>query len=75
MPSEDLARWLIYAGIGLIAFGTIIWVLGRFMALGNLPGDVAYQGDNVRIYVPITTVIVVSIVLTLLLNLILRLFR
>jgi hypothetical protein len=43
--------------------------------LGNLPGDLVYEGQNVRVYVPIATMIVLSVVLTLLLNLVLRLFR
>jgi hypothetical protein len=40
-----------------------------------MPGDLVYKGDNVRVYVPIGTMIVLSILLTLVLNLILRFFR
>lgn len=72
---EHVARWLIVAGLGLAAVGGIIWVLSRFVNLGQLPGDFSWTSDNVRIYVPLGTMIVVSLVLTILLNLILRLFR
>jgi hypothetical protein len=43
--------------------------------LGSLPGDLSYTTDNVRIYVPLGTMLVISVVLTLLVNLLLRLFR
>jgi hypothetical protein len=75
MPTETLARWLIYAGVGLVGLGLLVWVLGRFLDLGNLPGDIAYRGENVRIFAPITTMIIISIVLTVLLNLIIRWLR
>jgi hypothetical protein len=75
MTSETLARWLIGAGLVLVGIGASVWLLGRFVDLGNLPGDVAYRSENVRIYVPITTVIIVSIILTVLLNILLRWWR
>lgn len=74
---EDLARWLVLAGIGLIVIGGLVWGLGRVIDLGNLPGDFTWTSEsgNTRIYVPLGTMIVLSLVLTLLLNLVLRLFR
>jgi len=61
--------------IGLIIVGGLVWGLGRVIELGHLPGDFTWQRGNTRIYVPLTTMIVLSLVLTLLLNVILRLFR
>lgn len=56
-----------------------MWGLGRVGALGDwighLPGDIRYEGENVRVYVPIGTMIVVSLVLTVLINLAMRLWR
>jgi hypothetical protein len=66
---------LVYLGIGLAVVGGLVLLLGRVLDLGNLPGDVAYEGERVRVYLPIGTMIVLSVVLTLLLNLALRLFR
>ena len=43
--------------------------------LGRLPGDVGIEGENGSFYFPITTSILVSVVLTIVLNLIVRLFR
>ncbi|MFN3994970.1 MAG: DUF2905 domain-containing protein [bacterium] len=59
-------------GIFLIILGIVIFVIGRFWGvLGKLPGDVYYSKDNFTFIFPITTSIVISIVLTILINLIL----
>lgn len=75
MNTGTIGRGLVYVGLGLIVLGGLVLLLGRVFDFGNLPGDVAYRGENVQIYAPIGTMIVLSVVLTLLLNLILRLFR
>ena len=75
MNATDLGRLLLYMGLGLALLGGLVVLLGRVVDLGNLPGDLLYEGDDVRVYVPIATMIVLSVVLTLLLNLALRLFR
>ena len=73
--AEAIARWLVLAGAGLIVIGGLVWGLGRFIDLGQLPGDLSWSSGNVRVYVPIATMIIISIVLTVLLNVLLRLFR
>lgn len=75
MTASTLGRGLVYLGLGLALLGGLVLLLGRVMDLGNLPGDLVYEGENVRIYVPIATMIVLSVLLTLLVNLALRLFR
>lgn len=75
MDTATLGRGLIYLGLGVAAIGGLVLLLGQVLDLGNLPGDLVYEGRNVRIYVPLATMVVLSIILTLLLNLVLRLFR
>lgn len=75
MDTGTLGRGLVYLGLGLAAVGGLVMLLGKVLNLGNLPGDLVYKGDNVQVYVPIATMIVLSLVLTLLLNVVLRLFR
>ncbi|WP_263787419.1 DUF2905 domain-containing protein [Salinibacter grassmerensis] len=75
MDAPTLGRGLMYLGGGLVLLGGLVVLLGRALDLGNLPGDLVFQGDTVRVYVPIATMIVLSVVLTLLVNLVLRLFR
>lgn len=74
---SDLGRLLVLLGVGLVVIGGIILLLDRLpgLPLGKLPGDFSWEKGNTRIYVPIATMVVISIILTLLVNLILRLFR
>lgn len=75
MDAGTLGRGLIYLGVGLASVGGVVLLLGRVLDLGNLPGDLVYQGEDVQVYAPIGTMIVLSLVLTLLLNLVLRFFQ
>ena len=61
-----MARWLIVLGVVLIVAGLLWPWLGR-LGLGRLPGDIVLERENFRLYLPITTSIVVSIVLSLIL--------
>ncbi len=63
MP-ENIGRFLLIAGGILAAVGLIFLVLGRF-GLGRLPGDILIKRENLTIYFPITTMIIISILLTL----------
>ena len=65
-----MAKILIGLGIVLVIVG-IIWLLfpSAFSWIGNLPGDIKYSSDNTRVYFPIVTMIVISVVATILLNL------
>ena len=60
-----MAKMLIFAGVVLIVAG-VIWSVAERFGLGRLPGDIAVEGENVRFYFPITTSIVISLVLSLL---------
>jgi hypothetical protein len=68
---EDLARGLIVGGLVLAALGVLWLVLGR-AGLGRLPGDFAFEWQHVKVYIPLATSIILSLLLTVLLNLFLR---
>jgi Protein of unknown function (DUF2905) len=61
-----MARWLIILGLVLVAAGLLWPWLGR-LGLGRLPGDVVIERESFRLYLPITTSILVSIGLSLVL--------
>lgn len=61
-----MARWLIILGVALIVAGLLWPWLGR-LGLGRLPGDIVIERENFRLYLPITTSILISIVLSLIL--------
>jgi hypothetical protein len=67
----NLAKVLVGAGILLVLAGLLVAVGGR-LGLGRLPGDLRFGSDDVRVYVPVTTMIIVSVVLTIVVNLFLR---
>ncbi len=61
MPMPKL---LIIVGIVLIAVG-LAWLAGERLGLGRLPGDIVIERENVRIYIPLMTSLIVSVVLSL----------
>jgi Protein of unknown function (DUF2905) len=67
----DIGRGLVLLGVVLIVAGGLLWLGGaaggRIPFLGRLPGDIHVQRDNWSFYFPLTTSILVSIVLTLVL--------
>jgi len=56
-------RILISLGVGLIVIGLLWPYLVKF-GLGKLPGDIVIRRDNFNFYFPITTCILISVVLT-----------
>ena len=64
-----MAKILIGLGILLVIIG-VIWLLflNAFSWIGNLPGDIKHTSGNTRVYFPVVTMIVISIVATILLN-------
>lgn len=65
---------LIAGGVALVVIGVMVR-LGWFGWFGRLPGDIRSEGDNVSVFFPITSMIVVSVVATVLLNVFGRFFR
>ncbi|RMD48043.1 MAG: DUF2905 domain-containing protein [Alphaproteobacteria bacterium] len=65
-----MSRILIALGIALILAG-LLWPLITKLGLGRLPGDILIERGNTRVWIPITSAILVSVVLTVVLNLIL----
>ena len=62
-------KWLIIMGLLMVAAGAAVLLFGR-LGLFRLPGDIEFGGRNWRVFIPVTTSIILSIVLTLLLWLI-----
>lgn len=67
MRGMDLGRLLIIAGIVLLGCGLLIHYSQSlsFLKLGRLPGDIRITRENFTFYFPLTTCIIVSILLTL----------
>jgi hypothetical protein len=68
---ERVGKLVIITGIVIVVAGVAIWLLGdKLRFLGRLPGDIRIERENVRVFIPITTMILVSAALSLILWLI-----
>lgn len=65
-----MQKVLIFSGIALIVLG-LIWPWAGKIPLGHLPGDLVIDKPGMKIYFPITTMLIVSLVVSL----VLRLFK
>lgn len=70
----ELAKLLMLLGVVVFIIGLVVLVVPKIPWLGRLPGDIDFKSRNIRIYFPIVTCIILSILLTIILNLI-HLFR
>lgn len=70
----EIAKFLILAGAVLLLAGIVVMLVPKIPWIGRLPGDIDFKGKNFRIYFPIVTCIILSILFTVLLNLI-NIFR
>ncbi len=66
---DSLARMLIVLGIVLALLGGVLLLVGKVPFLGRLPGDIVIRRQNWSLYFPLTTSIVISVLLTLLFSL------
>jgi len=71
----QLGKILITIGVILIVAGLIIWFAGNKLHwIGNLPGDIRIEKENVKFYFPVTTMIVLSILFSLIIWIFRKLF-
>ncbi len=66
---QQMGKWLIVAGVIIALLGGLMLLLGR-IGLFKLPGDLEFGSKSWRVYIPIASCILLSILLTLILWLI-----
>ena len=59
-----MARFLIVLGLAILLVG-LLWPYLSKLGLGRLPGDIVIERENVTLYVPLATCLLVSVVLSL----------
>lgn len=70
---NQVGKLLVGIGLFLALVGVLLLVAGRIgLPLGRLPGDFAWRGKHVSVYIPLGTCILISIVITLVLYLLSR---
>jgi hypothetical protein len=73
---ENIARYIMIGGIILFLIGGGVYLAAKLgLPLGRLPGDIRIEGENGSFFFPLTTSILVSVILTIVLNVIVRLLR
>jgi hypothetical protein len=63
---NDMPRALIIIGLVLVVIG-LLWPWLQKLGLGRLPGDLVIERDNFRLFFPITTCIIISVIVSILL--------
>ncbi len=69
MPFSGLGKALIIVGLVMAGVGLLMVVIPKVPWLGKLPGDFMFKKDGFRFYFPLTTCILLSVLLTILFNL------
>ena len=75
MNLADLGKWIAVTGIVLVLLGGFLWLMDRVPWFGNLPGDIHIQQGNFGCILPLTTMIIVSVLATIILNIVIRILN
>jgi len=68
---QNTGKYIIFIGIGVIVIGILIYFLhDKLHWIGRLPGDIRMEKENSGFYLPIVTMLLLSLVLTIIINLI-----
>jgi hypothetical protein len=70
---SELGRWLVLAGLVLVVLGVALSLQPSLPWLGRLPGDLRIERPGLRLYLPLTTCLLLSLVLSGILYLLSRL--
>lgn len=73
--NSQTGKWIIIAGIIIVVVGVLIYFFhDKLNWLGKLPGDIRIEKENFRFYFPVTTMIILSVIITLLINIFKKFF-
>ena len=71
--NRSIGVLIIVGGACLLLVGLLVYS-GLFNWFGRLPGDIRYEGERTRVYVPIVSMLIISLILSLVLYLLRRFF-
>ncbi len=70
MDTSALGKALVFIGLLVMSLGLVFVMVPKVPILGKLPGDFVYQSGNIKVYAPLATCFLVSLLITIVLNLI-----
>jgi hypothetical protein len=71
--NRSMGLLVVIGGVFVVVIGLLIYS-GALNWFGRLPGDIRYERDSVRVYIPIVSMLLVSLALTLIFTLLRRFF-
>ena len=72
----EIGKGLIIIGFCTFSLGTLIYIFGdKIGFLGNLFGDFKYESKNIKIFLPLTSMLIISIISSIIINIIIRIFK
>lgn len=72
----EIGKGLIIIGFFLMFMGIIVYAFGdKIGFLGNLFGDFKYESKGIKIFSPITSMLIISIISSIIINLIIKIFK
>lgn len=74
MTERNTGPFVVAAGIFIVLLGILVWA-GGLSWFGRLPGDIRIERGNVRIYFPVVSMLLISVLATVLLSILRYLFR
>lgn len=74
--NAETGKWIILLGIAIVLVGVGVYFLhDKLHWLGRLPGDIRIERENFKFYFPLTTMILLSVVLNIIWRLVSRLLK
>jgi hypothetical protein len=64
MQRNPIGLLIVLAGLAIVVIGLLAWA-GALSWFGRLPGDIRIERPNARFYAPITSMLLISVVLSL----------
>jgi DUF2905 family protein len=63
---ERQGKIIVFVGIAIVIAGLIVWLFGdKLRFIGRLPGDIRINRGNVKVFIPVTTMLLASVLLSL----------
>ena len=73
MGERSTGLMIVAVGVAVVLVG-LLWMTGALNWFGRLPGDIRYEGGRTRVYVPLVSMLLVSLLLSLIMYLLRRFF-
>ncbi|MDE3184655.1 MAG: DUF2905 domain-containing protein [Bacteroidota bacterium] len=72
---QQTGKYILIIGIIIVVVGMLVYFFHDYLRwIGRLPGDIRIERENFRFYFPLTTMIVLSLLVTLIINIFKRFF-